>query len=118
MEKLARIFKALSDPTRLRIMNLLLERELCVCDLTKVLDISQPNISRHLSCLKNAGLVSSRRVGVFIHYEIANLPPEFKKFLNALDEIFHHHPKLKEDRLRLSSLLKKKLIATGCNPEG
>jgi len=57
MKKIANIFKALSDDTRLRVVKLLQERELCVCELMQVLDMSQPRISRHMSVLKNAGLL-------------------------------------------------------------
>src|SRR4030042_4388050 len=55
------ILRALADETRLRILNLLLERELCVCDLTAVLELKQANASRHLGVLKNAGLIRERQ---------------------------------------------------------
>lgn len=57
------IFKALGEPTRLKIIKLLSERELCVCDLEEVMQISQPRISQHLKVLKYAGLVSERKEG-------------------------------------------------------
>lgn len=70
MKKTANIFKALSDETRLRVLKLLQERELCVCELIQVLDMSQPRISRHLSVLKNAGLVDDRREGKWVYYSL------------------------------------------------
>lgn len=70
MKKTAQIFKALSDETRLRVMKLLQERELCVCELIQVLEMSQPRISRHLSVLKNAGLVNDRREGKWVYYSL------------------------------------------------
>ena len=70
------LFKILSDTTRLRILMLLLqEGELCVCELTHALDLSQPKISRHLAVLRESGLVTDRRAGTWIHYRLAdNLP--------------------------------------------
>ena len=55
------IFKALGEPTRLKILRLLAEQELCVCDLEEILQMSQPRISQHLKVLKQAGLVKERR---------------------------------------------------------
>lgn len=67
---LHRIFKALADPTRLRILNLLMESPLCVCDFGGVLQLPQPLISRHLAYLKNAGLVQDHRQGMRVQYSI------------------------------------------------
>ena len=61
-------FKALADPTRIRITVLLSRGELCVCDLTAVLAMPQSTISRHMSKLKSAGLVVDRRDGRWVHY--------------------------------------------------
>lgn len=68
MERTAEILKALSDPTRLRIVSLLRHGELCVCDLTEALQIPQSTVSRHLASLKNAGWVKARRSGKWMHY--------------------------------------------------
>lgn len=68
----ADLFKALSEPVRLRILNLLLERgELCVCDLVDTLSVSQSVVSRHLAYLRNNSLVSTRREGIWVYYQIA-----------------------------------------------
>ncbi|NOX76252.1 MAG: metalloregulator ArsR/SmtB family transcription factor [Gammaproteobacteria bacterium] len=70
-ETLAALFKTLSEPVRLRIVYLLLETgELCVCDLVETLGLSQSVVSRHLAYLRNNGLVSTRREGVWVHYRI------------------------------------------------
>jgi len=71
MKELEQYFKALSDANRLRILNLLLHSELCVCDIQHVLDSSQPNVSRHLAYLKNSGLVLDRRDGFRVFYRLA-----------------------------------------------
>ena len=71
MRDLADSFRALADETRLEMMALLLTRgELCVCDLEEILGVSQSKASRHLRYLKNAGLVSDRRDGLWVHYRI------------------------------------------------
>jgi len=57
------LFKALGEPTRLKIIKLLAARELCVCDLEDIMQISQPRISQHLKVLKHAGLVNERKEG-------------------------------------------------------
>ena len=67
---LARLFAALADPTRLRLLNLMHDREVCVCYFVEILKQSQPKISRHLAYLRNAGIVSARREGKWMHYSI------------------------------------------------
>ncbi len=65
------IFTALADPTRLRILNLLMEGELCVCDVMSVLKEPQSKISRHLAYLREAGLVEARKQGLWMYYSLA-----------------------------------------------
>jgi ArsR family transcriptional regulator len=72
MNELERICKGLADTNRLRIVNLLLHGELCVCDLQYVLASPQPNVSRHLTYLKNSGLVLDRRDGARMFYSLAD----------------------------------------------
>lgn len=71
MDKDLAVFKACSDATRLRILFLLTERELCVCEIMAVLDMPQGKISRHLAVLKQYGLLTGRRDGVWIYYALA-----------------------------------------------
>jgi ArsR family transcriptional regulator, arsenate/arsenite/antimonite-responsive transcriptional repressor len=68
--ELESFFMALADKTRLRLLNLMREGEICVCFFTEVLEESQPKISRHLAYLRNAGLVEARRDGKWMHYKI------------------------------------------------
>jgi len=70
MEKFIKIFKALSDETRLRIYLLLLKEELCVCELENILDMEQSRVSHALRFLKEAGLVNSKRDGTWIIYSV------------------------------------------------
>lgn len=80
------LFKGLADPTRLRIVALLLERELCVCDLMAVLQLPQSTVSRHMIRLKSAGLVSDRRAGKWVHYRLEPNP-----IVNDLRRLLKHH---------------------------
>ena len=70
------LFKALADRTRLRLINLIGEDEVCVCFFVEVLKTNQPKISRHLAYLRKAGVVSARREGKWIHYRIVEPPDE------------------------------------------
>ncbi len=65
------VFRALSDRTRLRILHLLQDGELCVCHIVAVLGSPQPTVSRHLAYLRKAGLVVARREGLWMHYRLA-----------------------------------------------
>jgi ArsR family transcriptional regulator, arsenate/arsenite/antimonite-responsive transcriptional repressor len=67
---LPQFFQALGDTTRLRLLNLMGEQEVCVCYLVEILGAPQPKISRHLAYLRNAGVVSARREGKWMHYRI------------------------------------------------
>jgi ArsR family transcriptional regulator, arsenate/arsenite/antimonite-responsive transcriptional repressor len=67
---LVRLFAALADPTRLRLLNLMNGQEVCVCYFVEILKQGQPKISRHLAYLRNAGVVSARRDGKWMHYSI------------------------------------------------
>ncbi|MFH1779488.1 MAG: metalloregulator ArsR/SmtB family transcription factor [Candidatus Omnitrophota bacterium] len=76
------LFRALSDETRLRIMVLLTEKELCVCQLEWALGLTQAKVSRHLTVLKNAGLVQDRREGLWIFYSLAKPKSELEKIIH------------------------------------
>jgi ArsR family transcriptional regulator len=102
MKELEQYFKALADSTRLRILNLLLQGELCVCDVQYVLDISQPTASRHLAYLKNSGMVMDTRDGYRIFYRLADRNHHFTKLLyDFLREAFQDQAQLKDDARRL-----------------
>src|SRR5438045_3748936 len=75
------LFRAFSDRTRLRILNLLRTGELCVCDIVRVLALPQPKISRHLAYLRKAGLVKARKEGLWMHYQLAPAKDEFHENL-------------------------------------
>ena len=101
----SRMFRAFSDPTRLRILNLLSGGELCVCDIVCVLEMSQPKVSRHLAYLRRSGLVLARRQGLWMHYRLATPLGKFHNtLLTCLAECFADVPQLTLDRAKLDQI--------------
>jgi len=84
-EARSKVFKALSDPIRLRILGLLSSREMCVCEVMVALDLTQPTASHHLRILENVALVKDRKEGKWVFYSIAK--PDFFEGIRKL-EIF------------------------------
>ncbi len=107
MNELVSIFKALSDETRLRIIKLLEQGELCVCDITAALDLVQPKVSFHLSTLKEAGLIKDRKQGKWTHYSL-NEKDLFRRMLilSACERMQDNT--ISGDRKRLDAFLGKK----------
>ena len=101
------VFKALSDETRLRILKLLENGELCVCDIVAALDMVQPKVSFHLAALKEAGLIKDRKHGKWTHYRLDD-SDIFRRFL--LLSVLEKIPKesVSEDRKRLADFLHNK----------
>jgi ArsR family transcriptional regulator len=107
VEDVEQFFKGLGDRNRLRILNLLLETELCGCDLQLLLGASQPNISRHLAYLKHAGLLEDRRAGFRVFYRIAELKQKSCKVLfQFLRQVFDHEPVFRSDSQKLRHALR------------
>ena len=98
------VFKALSDPTRLRCIMLLAEyQELCVCDLTSALELSQPRVSHHLSNLRKAGLVHDRKQGLWHFYQLhPDLPAWARRVIDDTHSGLADQPPFSEDRIRLN----------------
>jgi len=97
----ARMFKAFSDPLRLRILHQLRGGELCVCDLVEILNVPQPTASRHLAYLKRAGLVGSRRERYWTFYTLAaGRSVSHKKLLECLESCAVDIPALGADDKR------------------
>jgi ArsR family transcriptional regulator len=105
METILTIFKALSDETRLKILKLLENGELCVCDLFTALDMSQPKVSFHLGVLKEAGIIKDRKQGKWIHYTL-DTSDLFRRFL--ILSVLEKTPVLKEETRRLEYFLRNK----------
>jgi ArsR family transcriptional regulator len=72
MKDFIRVMKALSDSNRVKIIKMLQRREMCVCEIQAALQIAQPTVSKHLKVLEDAGLVSSRKEGLWVNYHITD----------------------------------------------
>src|SRR5260370_4111651 len=99
------LFKALADRTRLRLIGLIGDSEVCVCFLVAILKISQPKISRHLAYLRRAKIVAARRDGKWMHYRLTEPPDEpaariFRELRLSLSE----HPEFQRDREKLEQV--------------
>ncbi len=110
MKATAQIFKALSDETRLRIMALLVSgRELCVCDIMAALNLPQSTVSRHLSYLRNTGLVDDRRQGIWMYYRITKESGKLgADFFSLLAAMLSEADQTAGDRQRLEEHLATK----------
>ena len=113
MNDLVTIFKALSDETRLRVIKLLEQGELCVCDITAALDMVQPKVSFHLSALKEAGFIKDRKQGKWIHYSL-NDADLFRRMLMVSVCEKADGELIADDQKRLSSFLKLKKTGPDC----
>jgi ArsR family transcriptional regulator len=98
------LFRALADPTRLRLLNLIADREMCVCYFVEILGISQPKISRHLAYLRRAGIAAARRQGRWMHYRL--VVPRDAAASSILKETLKHlrgRPDMRRDFAMLDS---------------
>lgn len=106
---LSRLFAALADSTRLRLLNLMDGREVCVCYFVAILRQSQPKISRHLAYLRSAGIVAARRDGKWMHYRISEpLESGTSRILRETIEVLKTERRMQADRERLQTIC--------CNP--
>lgn len=106
---LPQFFQALGDTTRLRLLNLMGEQEVCVCYFVEILRAPQPKISRHLAYLRNAGIVSARREGKWMHYHIV-MPPH----IGASQVLRQTLDSLKEDKTMQAD--QARLAKACCSP--
>src|SRR5260370_25043947 len=104
------LFKALADRTRLRLIGLIGDSEVCVCFLVAILKTSQPKISRHLAYLRRAGIVAARREGKWMHYRLTQPPDQHAAHIfREVRAAFAEHPELQRDR--------EKLLQVCCAPQ-
>lgn len=108
------VFGALGDPTRFRILSLLQEGELCVCDVMCVLKEPQSKISRHLAYLKRAGLVDARKQGLWMYYRLAR--PNVKTFRLILEAVRHARTDFDELKKDLAEFQRSKNCLVACCP--
>ena len=111
-ERMNTALRALADPTRLRILALLRGGEVCVCHIHEALAIPQPKASRHLASLRRAGLVETRKAGLWVHYSLAKMPDTvLETLVETVTHCVGHAATIARDRKRLAR-------ATGCSVDG
>jgi ArsR family transcriptional regulator len=99
------LFKALADRTRLRLIHLIGDEEVCVCFCVQVLKPHQPKVSRHLAYLRRAGLVAARREGKWTHYRLVQpSDPHAARILIELRDRLAKNPKMQNDKARLEKI--------------
>jgi len=112
MEDTIKFLKLIAEENRLRIINLLLQEEMCVCELQMILNLPQPKVSKHLAKLKNYGLVKDRQANKYVHYSIMYQSDAERQIIEKLftdkDELF-----LKDDK-SISDVLRK-VREDGCD---
>ena len=113
MRDLVKVYKALSDESRLRVLNLILERECCVCEVMQALEISHSKASRILSALYNVGFLKLRKDGLWSLYSFdwEGMDAHLKDILEATRRAFEGHEQMKMDRERLETAER---IGPGC----
>ena len=111
MQSFVRVMKALSDPNRVKMVKLLQQRSLCVCEIRAVLGISQPSVSKHLKILEDAGLVASSKDGLYVNYRLTDGRdnPYAATLLGNLRHWLDGDPKVAELAERLPTLDREQL---------
>lgn len=100
------VFKALSDPNRLRALLVLQDRELCVCQIVEMLGFAPSTVSKHMSILKNAGLVETEKKGRWVHYRKADTGnPVIEQLLQSLPELLRQEDQVQNDDIALSRIM-------------
>ena len=113
MRELLKVFKVLADKNRLRILKMLQYKKMCVCELSAALAITRPSVSRHLSLMKDAGLVQDERNGQWIDYSLC------KETINVyasviqshLNELVNDDPAIKDDVKKIKTLHREELCS-------
>jgi ArsR family transcriptional regulator len=113
MREFMAITKALSDPSRVRILLALRRRELCVCQITELFGFAPSTMSKHLSILHHAGLIQSRKTERWVHYRLPDqsVPPAVRKALDWVHRTLAKTAEAKTDTKRLEKILKMDLKA-------
>jgi ArsR family transcriptional regulator len=111
MKDLVKVFKAVADPNRIRILKMLQQKKMCVCELAAVLGITQPSVSRHLSMMRDAGLVRDERNCQWIDYELCE--EKVNKYapviMGHIKSWINDNPRIKEDAAKIKHLNREAL---------
>ena len=116
MRELVNVMKALSDPGRVKVLKMLQARELCACEIIRQLGLAQPTVSRHLKVLLDAGLITGRKVGSWVHYRLAEHPgtPYARVMLAALSGWLEDDPEIQALRQELRAA--QSVSSAPCSP--
>ena len=114
MNKLDKIFKALADRNRVRIIKLLEKKKMCVCELASVMGATQPNISKHLKKLKSAGLICDEQKGLWTDYFLCTPKDVYARaLLKNLRSWLNNDSLIKKDLEKAKKATRTKLCCTG-----
>ena len=114
MKEFIEVMKALRDPNRVKIVKVLQHGELCVCEIQEALEISQPGVSKHLKSLEDAGLLASRKQGLWVYYRLKNEgeSPYVAAMLGSLRHWLEDSPEIAEIVKRLPDIRRQNLCKT------
>ncbi len=107
MKEVLKIFKALGDENRMRILFMLKERPLCVCEIAEVLNIALSTISAHLRLMKNSGLIEDKKEGRWVIYNINKDNVYFCRLLHFIEEQMREDPQISRDRVLISQITRE-----------
>jgi len=110
--EIAKIYKSLSDPNRLRILNLLRQRKLCVCEITEILNLATSTVSKHLSILQNVGFIEQEKDGKWVNYYINPRASDEKKaaFISSIQSWIENE-QAKEDEQKVKTVDREKICS-------
>ncbi|MGE5401964.1 MAG: ArsR/SmtB family transcription factor [Ignavibacteriales bacterium] len=113
LEEKAKLFKALSDPNRLRILKMLQSRKLCVCEITEILELATSTVSEHLTVLRRAGFIIEEKDGKWVNYMInpRSSDPTVASMLSMLPFWINDDAKLNDDLEKINSVDRNKLCS-------
>lgn len=111
MKELVKVFKAVADPNRIRILKMLQQKKMCVCELSAALGITQPSVSRHLAMMKEAGLVRDEREGHWINYQLSEekVNQYAPVIMEHIKSWINDNSRIKEDAAKIKSLNRETL---------
>lgn len=106
LKKITKIIKAISDESRIRIINLLKsKKEVCVCEITEIINLSQPTISSHLKKLQEAGIITFRKDGLWVNYYLSEeMDTEIKELIDLIIRFIEKDPIVKKDLLKAAHI--------------
>lgn len=124
MKDFIRVMKALSDPNRVKVVKMLQQKQMCVCEMREALGIAQPTVSKHLKILEDAGLVQSKKDGLWVNYRLVGggANPYAVEMLGMMEKWLGDDVELRRILRRLPDIrreeVRKKPVATGGKPRG